>query len=251
MPSLYEEMKSAGLIDGSRYGDLYVYDEPESWDIINRHRENGIAVSPVRFISEIDGARLIELPFHNDQFFKKVRLTHDNFEENKVLAKDFIARHRVKLEATPVPENPYSSGDEWSKNAFHFHCLLTNAYGRVFTTYYSVGSDIVENYLNKKNTAFRIAVKGLSKKCIAYDDALREYSHKYKPDLKSILECLALDSRNVADGMYFEDWADNLGYDTDSRSAEKVYNNCREQHRDLSKFFGKSFNEFLQIEEDY
>lgn len=47
------------------------------------------------------------------------------------------------------------------------------------------------------------------------------------PDPADVFYSLVMDSEAI-DYATFEDWADNLGYDTDSRSAEKIYRACLE-----------------------
>ena len=46
------------------------------------------------------------------------------------------------------------------------------------------------------------------------------------PNVADFLHCLLLDGE--ADNMTFEDWCDNYGYDTDSRKALAMYEECRE-----------------------
>lgn len=45
------------------------------------------------------------------------------------------------------------------------------------------------------------------------------------PDSCDVLASLALDS-DVLNYSSFEEWAPDFGYDSDSRAAEKIYNNC-------------------------
>lgn len=51
-----------------------------------------------------------------------------------------------------------------------------------------------------------------------------------KPTLADVMCGLVGDAQCVADGQTFEDFADELGYDTDSREAERVYNGCRDEY---------------------
>jgi hypothetical protein len=48
---------------------------------------------------------------------------------------------------------------------------------------------------------------------------------KHEPDLRDVLYSLMSDA-GVLDSASFEDWASELGYDTDSRSAEATYRAC-------------------------
>jgi hypothetical protein len=57
-----------------------------------------------------------------------------------------------------------------------------------------------------------------------------------EPDLEMILDVLAMEfSYTVYD---FEEWADNLGYDRDSRKAERIYNACRDERWGFARAFG-------------
>ena len=57
-----------------------------------------------------------------------------------------------------------------------------------------------------------------------------------KPKLEDILYSLVLDSAAIDQD--FEDWAADFGYDSDSRSAEKMYNDCVKIGRKMRKLFG-------------
>lgn len=58
------------------------------------------------------------------------------------------------------------------------------------------------------------------------------------PDFADVLYGLLRDS-DAYDSDAFEEWADNYGYDTDSRKAEKIYEACRETARDLRRVLGQ------------
>lgn len=57
------------------------------------------------------------------------------------------------------------------------------------------------------------------------------------PTAGDILRAVVLDAALV-DGSSFEDFCANLGYDTDSRKAEKVYAACKREAADLMEFLG-------------
>lgn len=50
---------------------------------------------------------------------------------------------------------------------------------------------------------------------------------KIEPEAASVIHSLALDS-DVLDYPTFEEWAENFGYDSDSRKAEAIYRACLE-----------------------
>jgi hypothetical protein len=63
------------------------------------------------------------------------------------------------------------------------------------------------------------------------------------PDLQNVLECLQSDARCGAH-MLFEDFASELGYDTDSRGAEKTWRACQEARGQLQRLLGADFTAF-------
>lgn len=58
------------------------------------------------------------------------------------------------------------------------------------------------------------------------------------PEFASVLHSLVMDSEAI-DYAGFEDWADNIGYDRDSRKAETVYRQCVEQALKLRASLGE------------
>lgn len=82
-----------------------------------------------------------------------------------------------------------------------------------------------------------------------------EYSmgsaHKGKPKLADVLCSLQMDVSSAVNAGDFEDWASDLGYDTDSRKAEQIYRACLKSADDLAELFGESWETFLALEEDY
>lgn len=59
-----------------------------------------------------------------------------------------------------------------------------------------------------------------------------------QPDLPGVLSCLASDASSV-ESDDFEDWCSELGYDTDSRKAERTYKACKAEAVKLEKFLGR------------
>lgn len=61
-----------------------------------------------------------------------------------------------------------------------------------------------------------------------------------EPEVSDVLDCLFSDADGV-DGVEFEDWASDYGYDTDSRKAERVYAACRRTRRHLLRLLGEDY----------
>ena len=62
------------------------------------------------------------------------------------------------------------------------------------------------------------------------------------PDAVSVLDALASDAATVENARSFEEWADELGYDPDSRKAERIYRQVEEQAAALRDFLGEDFD---------
>lgn len=73
------------------------------------------------------------------------------------------------------------------------------------------------------------------------------YGHNGKePKLTDVLDCLASDASGFENAGSFEDWANEYGYDYDSRKAERIYETIERQAKRLKKFLGESlYNKIL------
>ena len=70
------------------------------------------------------------------------------------------------------------------------------------------------------------------------------YGHTKDPEASGVLECLLSDASSVECFRGFEDWCSDLGYDTDSRKAEKTYKACKSIAKRLRSFLGDDFDVF-------
>lgn len=57
-----------------------------------------------------------------------------------------------------------------------------------------------------------------------------------EPTAPEVLSCLASDAAGIEQD--FESWASDLGYDTDSRKAERTYQACQRLSEKLKRFLG-------------
>ena len=62
-------------------------------------------------------------------------------------------------------------------------------------------------------------------------------AHTSEPTCADVLDCLASDVTGI-ESQSFEDWCSDLGYDTDSRTAERTYNAVYKQLNSLTRLFG-------------
>ena len=113
----------------------------------------------------------------------------------------FIEEHNIELSSVTWKEtNP--NNPEW-KDADHWECVLDSDYGTM-TIYFSKGYG----------------------------------HHGEEPHLEEILDCMASDGSSIENVASFEEWANELGYDTDSRKAERIYNLCVKQSEELKTIMG-------------
>ena len=120
--------------------------------------------------------------------------------------KQFCNKHKIKARADWADSNPHMAD---SQNMDHFKVTLRYA-GRQMTLYFSQG-----------------------------------YGISGEPTAADVLNCLASDSSSVENARSFEDWASDLGYDTDSRKAEKIFKVCEKQAERLKKFLGEDLYKIL------
>jgi hypothetical protein len=121
----------------------------------------------------------------------------------------FIKKSGVTAAIEEVGTNPnMDAGEEWMRTARHYKVLLKKD-GRRMTLYFSQGSGI-----------------------------------KGEPELSGILDCIASDSASVENST-FEEFCADLGYDTDSRRAERTYKVCQRQAEKLERLLGRDLYEDL------
>ena len=65
-----------------------------------------------------------------------------------------------------------------------------------------------------------------------------------------VVNCLIVDS-DVLNYSSFEDWAENLGYDTDSRKAEDMWKSCQKIAASVKALLGADFEQFQEASQDY
>jgi len=127
-------------------------------------------------------------------------------EETMGTMADFVARHNIKIACEWADRNPHMP--DWN-DANHYKCKLTMG-RKQMTVYFS-----------------------------------QSYGVSHEPEVVDVLNCLADDSAGVSNARSFEEWAEEYGYDTDSRKAEKTYNVCVKQAARLLSFLGKDLYDKL------
>ena len=70
------------------------------------------------------------------------------------------------------------------------------------------------------------------------------------PTLADVMHSIVSDAQCVAYGQTFEQFAEEMGYDVDSRNAEGVFNGCREEYFALQRL-GLDLDELSELFQDY
>ncbi len=113
----------------------------------------------------------------------------------------FIQKHRITMAVRPAIENPHMT--DMAPDSRHWLCKFYM--GRAWMpVHFSQGP-----------------------------------AHTSEPTISDVLSCLATDA-GLIEGETFETWASALGFDTDSRKAEKTYNACVAQSDRLKAFLAHS-----------
>lgn len=84
-------------------------------------------------------------------------------------------------------------------------------------------------------------------------DTIKEFkalTEPIPPTIEDVLYCLLADASCVQYGQTFEEFCSELGYDTDSRKAEKIFNVCRDVWAALIRL-GADFEKLNKLFQDY
>jgi hypothetical protein len=66
-----------------------------------------------------------------------------------------------------------------------------------------------------------------------------------EPEAAEVLDSLASDASSFENAAGFEDWASEFGYDTDSRKAERVWDQTEAQTLSLRRFLGDKYEAYV------
>ena len=56
------------------------------------------------------------------------------------------------------------------------------------------------------------------------------------PAIESVVSCIVMDSDGYENAIGYEEWAEEYGYDADSRKAYEIWEKCAEQYRNWKRF---------------
>lgn len=124
---------------------------------------------------------------------------------------EFIAKHGIELDTCTEVAPTEADRTGWTAGSRHWSITLHNGSGRAYSTRFHTGSAILGD-----------------------------------PEPRDVLVCAASDSAGYENAQGFEQWADEYGYDTDSRAAERTFEAVKQQAANLRTWLGvEAYNELL------
>ena len=126
---------------------------------------------------------------------------------------EFIKVNNIKVTCNQITER--KDDIAWPEGSTHWNCKISHKENTMFVTF-SQGS----------------AISG-------------------EPEAAEVLNAVACDAASYNDAKTFEDFADELGYDPDSRKAEKIYNACGKSADNLKTLLGPELYEALLYDTEH
>lgn len=169
---------------------------------------------------------------------------------------DFVREYGIEMEATPATSNERG---EWPEGTAHWTCKLS-CKDRDMIVPFSMGAGLrhwtqkgirmLRRYDDKRGRIGGRAEKPFGVVKGYLDEAWKEGTAPDEPTTEDVLSCLAMDAQTADNSRSFEDWAEELGLDPDSRSAERTYIAVCKHASDLAKLVGEwAYAELLDCEE--
>lgn len=71
-----------------------------------------------------------------------------------------------------------------------------------------------------------------------------------EPTAADVVDCLCSDASGIECARDFDDWCSDLGMDTDSRKAERIYRQSERQTAALRRLLGADYDDVVREDED-
>ncbi len=162
-------------------------------------------------------------------------------ESLEQLAKD------IEFEARLVRDD-FTDGSRRLDSSGQSHWVVTIIHnGQSYSTEYSQGAAYRDYYSFSGRKGKRVSLPWNGK--MSYDEQQRLFrSRPSKPNVTDVMYCLVSDAQ-CADYGDFDDFCDNLGYDNDSREAERIHRACQDTFFKLRNMF--DFERLCELFQDY
>lgn len=160
---------------------------------------------------------------------------------------DFAKRHNVTVTATPIGHRSNGTGfdEEWSRTAVHWHIEMEIDGKPLWAGEFSHGIGHAESWA--RANARKAYVAGYKP-----PPARRQWLPDSKP-MQALRQAYLATLHGDAMGcdQPFEDWAPELGLDTDSRRALAIWEACNDTRRRLQRAMTpEQWQEFTECTED-
>lgn len=151
-------------------------------------------------------------------------------QTDTVSIEQFIKDNRISMTAERVDKNPNMDD---SRDMDHWKCLFSRR-----------TDDLREGYDTWHGYKGRLGDHQYhAKRMTTYFS--QGYGHNgVEPKAADVLDCLASDASSV-ENTSFEDWCDEMGWDSDSRKAERTYKACQHGAKRLKAFLGDDLYQTL------
>ena len=137
---------------------------------------------------------------------------------------EFVKIHRITMTSDRIDSNPHMASP---REMDHWKCKLSRTWGARTDP----EAAPVRTYATRKNRMTVPFSMG--------------FGHNGKaPEAADVLSCLASDASSVSQSD-IEEWCRDMGYDTDSRKAERTYKICQKQAGRLKRFLGDDLYDTL------
>lgn len=173
--------------------------------------------------------------------------------------KDILDSYKLRITANFVPFSVSRNRDE-KHPSLNWLVTLWFVDKPIITTDFMMGSGHCPSRKLKLNEKHSGAKERLHERYAALEcetgKVVKSIYHNYgrgipiQPDIDSFLSCMLMDM-DVMEYYTFEDWANSMGYEEDSRKAEAIYNACRKQASELSKLPKSVIEELRKAYENY
>lgn len=187
-------------------------------------------------------------------------------KDYKALRAELIKANGIKLTTVFIPFSKSRNANEKHKS-LNWKVTLWRNDTAIITTDYSAGCGHCPAYKKPPRFGNGNPDKWAQEQLIAFECEKgiagfsvspnfgsvmpRSGNKKIEPDLESVLYSLIMDG-DALDYRGFEDWAENFGYDPDSREAEKTYKACMDIALQMRNGLGeKLLSELKEAFTDY
>lgn len=129
----------------------------------------------------------------------------------------------------------YDASQSWT--SIRFDCILSRNGREVWSGPYHIGVGHLKNLATVERANGKLPRNAAPTKAQLIALTHQATVESLKPKLTDVLHSLLSDGAAYFDGQTFEEWAADLGYDTDSRKAEAMFRECDATGRKMAQAF--------------